>query len=105
MAHITIPDDTPVDRYTVGSTPQSAFTITFVFFESDGSDINVFVDGTLQSDADYTITGNSGTDEGFDGGTLTLDSAVSNVEVVLSETWRLKEVVIFQRQGRLMLLR
>jgi hypothetical protein len=84
--HVIIDElDEPI-TYTVGGTPQSEFAIPFPFFAA--SDIIVYVDDELVATADYTVEGlfvqNGDPVEGaFGSGTVTLDTAVSNVDVKL----------------------
>ena len=79
--HITITDQDTVVYYIVGATPDDTFTVPFEFF-SEEDDIRVFVDDTEQLSG-FTIVGNTGTDAGFNGGTCTLDTPVSDVLVTL----------------------
>jgi hypothetical protein len=84
--HVIIDElDEPI-TYTVGGTPQSEFAIPFPFFAA--SDIIVYVDDELVATADYTVAGlfvqNGDPVEGaFGSGTVTLDTAVSNVDVTI----------------------
>lgn len=57
---INLADNDPRDSYAVGQgVSQSAFTVTFEFF--DDADLNVYVDGVLKTlTTDYTTTGGDG---------------------------------------------
>ena len=81
MAHVTVADVATRVAYTVGGTPQSAFTIPFAYF--DPTDIVVYVGGVLKTySTDFSVSGVS-VDGGYSGGTVTLNSAVSNTTVVV----------------------
>lgn len=81
--HVTIPDEDPVVQYTVGGSPDDSFAIPFSFFDSAGSDVVVYNSSSLVSAADYTIAGDAGTTGGFNGGTLTLDTPVTNTVITI----------------------
>lgn len=67
---------TPRIYYTVGATPQTVFTVPFIFFEA--ADLKVYVDNVLKTlSTHYTV---AGTGE-EDGGTVTFLSAQSNVDI------------------------
>jgi hypothetical protein len=78
--HVTIPDEDPIIQYTVTSADDE-FTFPFSFF--DNTDILVYNGDDLIAAADYTVVGNSGTSGGYDGGTVTLDTAVSNTVLTI----------------------
>ena len=81
MAHVTVADVATRVAYTVGGTPQSAFTIPFAYF--DPTDIVVYVGGVLKTySTDFSVSGVS-VDGGYSGGTVTLTVAVSNTTVVV----------------------
>ena len=81
MAHVTVPDVATRIAYTVGGTPQSAFTIPFAYF--DPTDIVVYVGGVLKTySTDFSVSGVA-VDGGYSGGTVTLTVAVSNTTVVV----------------------
>lgn len=75
---IQIDDIEPRRSYDVGSTPQSAFTIPFPFF--DTADIRCSVAG-VELEGSFTVTGAGQSS----GGTLTLSAPVSNTVVMV---WR-----------------
>ena len=80
---ITISDTTPRDSYTVGGTPQTAFTVNFEFFAD--ADLKVYVDSTLKTlTTHYTVSG-AGTSGG---GTVTMGTGVSNATVPLHGIWQ-----------------
>ena len=68
---INLSDNTPRVSYAVAEgVSQSAFTVSFEFFDND--DLNVYVDGTLKTlTTDYTVTGGDGST-----GTVNFVSAV-----------------------------
>jgi hypothetical protein len=85
--HVTIPDEDPIVQYTVGGSPDDEFTIPFSFF-SDGTgvtptDIVVYDDAVLLDPSVYTVAGNAGTSGGFEGGTVTLDTPVTNSVITI----------------------
>lgn len=79
--HVTIPDEDPIIQYTVGGTPDDEFTFPFSYFEE--GDILVYDGDDLVSAADYAVVGNAGTSGGYDGGTVTLDTPVSNTVITI----------------------
>ncbi len=82
MAHITVPEDPSNGRSetVVGGTPQDEFNFTFPYFDS--ADITVYIDG--EATQDFTVTGTgSAVDGGYSSGTVTLDTPVSDVTVVI----------------------
>jgi hypothetical protein len=80
MAHITVPDESTVTNFVV-TTAQSVFSFPWTCF--DKTDIQVLVGASLLLQSDFTFVGNPGTEGGFDGGTVTLVAAVSNVTVTI----------------------
>lgn len=82
MAHITVPDEPTATTFTV-TTAQSVFAVTWTCFAK--ADIRVRVGSTELTQADFTFTGNPGTEGGFDGATITLNTTVSSTTVVI---WR-----------------
>lgn len=87
MATITVPSETPKKQVVVGGTPQTSFTFDFVIFDTS-TDLKVYNGDTLLTvSTHYTVSGNAGTDGGFDGGTVTLvntlASGVSNTTVTI----------------------
>jgi hypothetical protein len=83
MAHVTIPSEATRITYSVGATATDTFTIPFAFFQTDGADVVVYDGTTLQTTSTYTITGIAGTEGGFTGGTLVLDTAVTSTTITL----------------------
>lgn len=76
--HITVPDEEPLKEYDV-VVSRSEFPFTFTFFDRD--DLRVTVNDR-QLDADeYEVTGTTGYEGGYPGGTVTLDVAVTNSSV------------------------
>ena len=87
MATITVPDESRRKQVVVGSSPQTSFTFDWVIFDT-ATDIRVWNGATeLVNGATFSVAGNSGTDGGFDGGTVTLtgtlSSGVSNTTVTI----------------------
>ena len=87
MATITVPSESPKKQVVVGGTPQTSFTFDFVIFDTS-TDLKVYNGDTLLTvSTHYTVSGNAGTDGGFDGGTVTLvntlASGVSNTTVTI----------------------
>lgn len=78
MTHITVPDDDPfVEFAVVGST--SDFAFTFAYF--DATDLRVTVNSVELAQADFTVVGTTGYEGGYPGGTVTLDTPVTNSTV------------------------
>ncbi len=91
MAHVLVQVVTPFIEYSVGSGGQTVFTIpsSWAFFNVD-TDIRVFKDGVeLTYDAtpadatEFSVAGTSGTDSGFNGGTVTLGASVASCTVAI----------------------
>ena len=97
MAHVTIPDTAPRVQYTVGGTSTTNFTIPFAYFAD--SDIKVYVGSTLKTlSTDYTITGTT-VDEGFSGGTVVLNTGVTNTTVTVLRDVPIKRITDFPTNG------
>lgn len=82
MAHVTVPATTPSAEFTVGGTPTTGpWTIPayIVFFEQ--ADLRVQVGGAELDQADFVVVGNGSGVDGYAGGELTLDSAVSSTTI------------------------
>ena len=87
MATITVPDESRRKQVVVGSSAQTAFTFDWVIFDT-ATDIRVWNGATeLVNGTTFSVAGTSGTDGGFDGGTVTLigtlASGVSNTTVTI----------------------
>jgi hypothetical protein len=82
MAHITVPDEPTVTTFNVAA-PQTVFSVPWTCF--DKTDIQVKVGAVVLEQTDFTFTGNPGTEGGFDGATITLNTAASATTVVI---WR-----------------
>ena len=87
MATITVPDESRRKQVVVGSSAQTSFTFDWVIFDT-ATDIRVWNGATeLVNGTTFSVAGNSGTDGGFDGGTVTLTgtlaSGVSNTTVTI----------------------
>ena len=97
MAHVTIPDTSPRVQYTVGGTSTTDFSIPYAYFEE--SDIVVYVDDTLKTlTTDYTITGTA-VDEGYSGGTVVLNTGVTNVTVTVIRDVPAERITDFPTNG------
>ncbi|WP_421730788.1 hypothetical protein [Brevundimonas sp.] len=78
MARLTIPDEPTFRQFTVvGST--SAFPISFSIFAK--ADLTVLVNGVALLQSGFTFSGTILDGGGYDGGTVTLNTAVSNTKV------------------------
>ena len=95
---INLADNDPRDSYAVAQgVSQSAFTVTFEFF--DDADLNVYVDGTLKTlTTDYTTTGGDGAT-----GTVNFVSAVVGATggstVVITRSIDLERTTDFPSSG------
>ena len=91
---ITISDTTPRDSYTVGGTPQTAFTVNFEFFAD--ADLKVYVDSTLKTlTTHYTVSG-AGTSGG---GTVTMGTGVSKATVTITRDMAISRTTDFPVSG------
>ncbi len=82
MSHIIIEDEPPRHEYTVGGTPTDEFAVTFAYFDED--DLVVYVDEVLKvRGVDYTVANDTTSEGGYDGGTITFGTPLTNVEVVI----------------------
>jgi len=106
MAHVTIPDTSPRVQYQVSGSSTTDFVIPYAYF--DETDILVYVDGTLKTLGelqDYTITGDyvdpDETDAslGFTGGTVVLNSGVTNAVVTIVRDVPVKRETDFNISG------
>ncbi len=85
MSHVIITENPTREQTVIGSTPTGSTSIGYEFFESDGSDIEVWVDAVLQVDpTDYSIQPTLGTEGGFAGGTVEWVVDKSNVTITTS---------------------
>lgn len=78
MARLTIPDEQTFATFTV-TTSTSAFPITFSLFAK--ADLTVLVSGAALDQSAFTFTGTLLEGGGYDGGTVTLNTAVDDVTV------------------------
>jgi hypothetical protein len=81
-AHVTVPDQATVTTYSV-TTSQSVFSFPWTVFAK--ADIRIRVGSTELAQSAFTFTGTPGTEGGFAGGTVTLNTAVSSTTVRI---WR-----------------
>lgn len=95
--HVTIPDEDPKVQYTVGGSPDDSFAINFAFF--DEGDIKVYDGEDLIDSADYTVTGDLGTDGGYEGGMVTLDTPVSNTVITILRDVPIERTTDFPLSG------
>lgn len=76
--HITVPDQTPsVDFAVVGST--AAFAFAFTYF--DPTDLRVTVNSVELLQSAFSVVGTAGYEGGYPGGTVTLNTPVTNSAV------------------------
>jgi hypothetical protein len=78
MARLTIPDEQTFATFTV-VTSTTVFPITFSLFAK--ADLTVLVDGVALDQSAFTFTGTLLEGGGYDGGTVTLNTAVDDVTV------------------------
>lgn len=78
MARLTIPDEQTFATFTV-VTSTTAFPITFSLFAK--ADLTVLVDDVALDQSAFTFTGTQLDGGGYDGGTVTLNTAVDDVTV------------------------
>lgn len=78
MARLTIPDEQTFAEFTV-VTSTAAFPITFSLFAK--ADLTVYVDDVALEQSDFSFTGTLLDGGGYDGGTVTLNTAVDDVTV------------------------
>lgn len=92
---LTITDQESRVDYDVDAADDT-FEIPFEFFEL--TDIRVSVGGS-ELNSGFTVSGDSGTTTGFPGGTLTLDSAVSNTTVSIWRDIPVSRTSVFPESG------
>lgn len=78
MAHITVPDDDPFVEFAVTSS-EDEFDFTFTYF--DETDLRVTVNSVELAQSAFEVVGTPGYEGGYPGGTVTLDTPVSNSTV------------------------
>lgn len=78
MASLTVPDEVTFATFTV-VTSTSAFPISFAVFEK--ANLTVLVDGVALTQSDFSFAGTILDGGGYQGGTVTLNTAVSGVTV------------------------
>lgn len=78
MARLTIPDEQTFAEFTV-VTSTSAFPITFSLFAK--ADLTVLIDDVALTQSDFSFSGTVLDGGGYDGGTVTLNTAVDDVTV------------------------
>ncbi len=94
--HITIQNQPVQIYYTVGGTPDDEFIIPFAFFNEE--DILLYKDN-IRVTSGFTVTGDPGNEGGFSGGTLTLDTPVSNVDIAIIRNVQVERVTDFPISG------
>jgi hypothetical protein len=94
MTHVVVPDEEPRKQHVVGVTPTTGpFAFDFVIFNI-ATDVAVYNGAAkLVYGTDYTVAGNAGTEGGFDGGSVTLTTPVSNATITI------ERVVPYDRLG------
>lgn len=83
MTHVTVPDEDSFRVVDVTTSTTGPFAIEFTVFEK--ADLRVSVDDVELGQGDFTFVGNAGTEGGFDGGDVTLVTAISNASLKI---WR-----------------
>jgi hypothetical protein len=82
MAHVVITENATREQSVLGAGGTLTTSITFEFFEDDGSDVDVYIDAVLQTDpTNYSIAPTAGTDGGYAGGTINWVSSQASVTV------------------------
>jgi hypothetical protein len=88
MAHVTVPNEDPSTQHAVGASSSGPFVFNFTIF--DLTDIKVIVtpdatgvDDELTYSTEFSVSGNGGATGGYDGGTVTLVTAVANTQVTI----------------------
>jgi hypothetical protein len=82
MTRLIIPDEATVATFTV-TTSDATFPITYALFAK--ADLRITVDGVELAQADFTFSGTLLEGGGYQGGTVTLNTAAEDCEVVI---WR-----------------
>lgn len=87
--NVVVPPFDEAPETVVGGTPQTVFAFEFPFW--DEADVLVYVDDVALAASAYTVTGAALQDGevvegGYGSGTVTLDTAVSNVTVKIDRT-------------------
>lgn len=80
MAHVTIEDTPSFVRHNVTTSDDGPFTVPFAIF--DEADLTITVDGVDIGTA-FSFTPTGSVTGGYQAGTVTLDTAVENAEVVI----------------------
>ncbi|MHA7900766.1 MAG: hypothetical protein ACX94B_12955 [Henriciella sp.] len=83
MTHVTVPDEDSFRVVDVVASTTGPFQIEFTVF--DKADLRVSVDDVELTQSDFSFVGTAGTEGGFDGGEVTLVTAVENANVKI---WR-----------------
>ena len=83
MAHVTIPDVATESVFVVTTSTTGPFAFAFSYFQT--SDIRVAFNGTEIAAANFTVSPTLTADSGFEGGSITLASAVANGDL---RVWR-----------------
>lgn len=76
MPHVTIPDVATESVFVVTTSTTGPFTFAFSYFQT--SDVRVAFNGTEITSANFTVSPTLTADSGFEGGAITLLSAVAN---------------------------
>lgn len=82
MAYVTVTDNEVRLVFSVGATPTTDFDFDFTYYAS--TDIKVYNNGSLVNANYYTVNGNAGTTGGYEGGTVVLDTGVTNTTITVS---------------------
>ena len=83
MVHITVTTTPPRKQFVVTSSTTGPFAFTFNYFDEDELFVYVDTSGVPLPPSAYTLTPGTAKDNGWEGGSITLDSAVSNTIVTI----------------------
>lgn len=80
---LTVPDEPTFKQHTVVSSSTGPFTFDFPYFEKD--DLEVRVDGAALASSAFTLTNGAGSaTAGYDGGSITLATAIASAELIIA---------------------
>lgn len=93
MARLTIPDEITSQTFTV-TTSQSVFPISFAL-PSGKADLRVKVGDSVLSTSSFSFSGTLLEGGGYDGGTVTLNTAAENTTVIIERRTKIQRVTNF----------
>jgi hypothetical protein len=97
MAHVTVPDEPTRVSYTVTTSDDGPFSFAFSYFSAD--DIEVYNGTSLIDPNDYTLTPVTTADGGYEGGSITLDTPVSNTTISIIRNVPIERTTDFPVSG------